>query len=67
MIYIVGLGPGSYEYMLSKAIDVLKESDLIIGFKRGISSIDFIDKEKVCIKSLKDIEPFLKQTQKRSQ
>ncbi|AJA47363.1 putative cobalt-precorrin-7 C(5)-methyltransferase [Clostridium pasteurianum DSM 525 = ATCC 6013] len=56
MIYIVGLGPGSREYMLVKTIDVLENSDIIIGFKRAMESIAFIKGEnKVVVKNLKEI------------
>lgn len=56
LIYIVGLGPGNKDYILKRATDVLKESDYILGFERALNSLDFIDKEKVYIKKLSDIE-----------
>ena len=31
-IYVVGIGPGAYEQMMGKAIQALKESDVIIGY-----------------------------------
>lgn len=31
-IYVVGIGPGSYDQMTGKAIQALKESDVIIGY-----------------------------------
>lgn len=56
MVYIVGLGPGSREYMLVKAIETLDKSDVIIGFKRAMESIAFIKSEnKVVVKTLKEI------------
>ncbi len=55
MIYIVGIGPGNYEYILPKAKEILNKSHKIIGFDRAISSIDFIKKEKIVVKSLKEI------------
>lgn len=56
MVYIVGLGPGSREYMLVKAIGVLENSDIIVGFKRAIDSIAFIkDKNRILVKTLKEI------------
>lgn len=56
MVYIVGLGPGSKEYMLTKAIDTLRQSDMVIGFNRALSSIDFVHEEiKVVVKNLKEI------------
>ena len=56
MVYIVGIGPGSREYMLVKTIEILEKSDIIIGFKRAIESIAFIkDKNRILVKTLKEI------------
>lgn len=60
MIYIVGIGPGHKDYMLNKAIDILENSDIIIGFSRAIDSINFIDVKKEKIDSLKGILEKLK-------
>lgn len=54
MVYIVGMGPGSRDYILKKAIDMLEKSDIIIGFKRLIEDLDFIGKEKIVMNSLKE-------------
>lgn len=59
MVYIVGLGPGSKEYMLLKAITILENSDVIIGFSRALESIDFIKIKKIEAKTLKDILNFI--------
>lgn len=40
MVYIVGLGPGNKDYILPKAIDTLKKSNVIIGFSRLINDLD---------------------------
>ncbi|MGL4570404.1 MAG: precorrin-6y C5,15-methyltransferase (decarboxylating) subunit CbiE [Clostridium sp.] len=55
MIYIVGLGPGNKDYILKKAEEILKGSDLIIGFDRAIESLDFINNKKVKVNKLKEI------------
>lgn len=60
MIYIVGIGPGHKDYMLNKAINILENSDIIIGFSRAIDSINFIDVKKEKIDSLKGILEKLK-------
>ena len=31
-LYIVGFGPGNYEHMTQKAIDVMKQVDVIVGY-----------------------------------
>jgi cobalt-precorrin-7 (C5)-methyltransferase len=54
-VYIVGLGPGSREYILPKAVKVLESCDLILGFERAMSSINFVKKNKITVKSLKEI------------
>lgn len=54
-VYIVGIGPGNKDYVLPKAIDTLKNSDLIIGFERAVEGIYFIKKEKLIVKKLTDI------------
>jgi len=56
MIYIVGLGPGHRDYIMIKALEIMKKSDIIIGFKRAIESLDFIDNKKIYINKLSDID-----------
>lgn len=55
MIYVVGLGPGSRDYILPRAIETLENSDMIIGFSRALESIDFINVNKVAVKTLSEI------------
>lgn len=38
-IYIVGIGPGAHDQMTIKAMDVLKESQVIVGYTRYIQLI----------------------------
>lgn len=59
MIYIVGLGPGHKDYILPKALDIIQKSDIIIGFKRALDSLDFIDNKKMYINTLADIDEIL--------
>ena len=61
MVYIVGIGPGNKEYMLNRAISVLTEADIIIGFKRAIESIGFIKKYKLIANNLQDILKFIEE------
>lgn len=61
MLYIVGLGPGNKEYMVNAALSQLSKSDYIIGFKRAIESIKFVENKKYIAKSLKDILDFTKE------
>jgi cobalt-precorrin-7 (C5)-methyltransferase len=59
VVYIVGIGPGSRQYILPVAEKTIKDCDIVIGFKRAIKSIDYIDKEKFISKSLKEITDFI--------
>ena len=59
MVFIVGIGPGSQEYILPKAIKTLETSDYVIGFNRAISSLDFIKTEKKIMLNLVDILTFI--------
>lgn len=59
MIYIVGLGPGHKDYIMIKALEIMNKSDIIIGFRRAIDSLDFIDKKKIYINKLNDIDKFI--------
>ncbi|MGH4120240.1 precorrin-6y C5,15-methyltransferase (decarboxylating) subunit CbiE [Clostridium sp.] len=55
MLFIVGLGPGSSDYILPKAVQVLKDSDVILGFERALKSIDFDYEKKKIVKSLAEV------------
>ncbi|AIY80433.1 precorrin-6y C5,15-methyltransferase (decarboxylating) subunit CbiE [Clostridium botulinum] len=61
MLFVVGLGPGHEDYIIKKAESVLKSSDVIIGFKRAVDSLNFIDNKKIYLKSLKDLEKILEE------
>ncbi|NFV13979.1 precorrin-6y C5,15-methyltransferase (decarboxylating) subunit CbiE [Clostridium sporogenes] len=60
-IYIVGLGPGHKDYMLSGAINNLEKVDIIIGFKRAIESLDFIKNNKKIVNKLSEILGYIKE------
>ena len=59
MIYIVGIGPGHKDYIVAKALEIMKKSDIIVGFKRAIDSLEFIDNKKIYINKLSDIDKFI--------
>ena len=50
-IYVVGLGPGNKENMTFRACDVLKNSDIIIGYKTYVDLIEGMFPDKKIIKS----------------
>ena len=59
MIYIVGIGPGHKDYILPKAVKVMKKCDLIIGFKRAVDSLDFLDVPKKYMTRLTDLDEYI--------
>lgn len=59
MIYVVGIGPGHRDYMLSKAVNIMKKCDFIIGFKRAVDSLYFIDVPKKYMKKLSDLDEYI--------
>ena len=46
-LYIVGIGPGSIEYLTIKARNVVESSDILIGSKRALELFDDINNEKI--------------------
>lgn len=66
MIYIVGLGPGSEDYILPKAIKTLENSDVIIGFSRALESIDFVATDKIAVKGLSEILKVVEENKKKN-
>lgn len=68
MVYIVGIGPGSEEYILPKAIKVLNKSQYILGFSRAIDSlknINSITANKILVKNIKEIIDFIRSMDSR--
>ena len=45
-VYVVGIGPGSLFYITPKAITVIREADVIIGYKTYINQIERLIKDK---------------------
>jgi cobalt-precorrin 5A hydrolase/precorrin-3B C17-methyltransferase len=45
-VYVVGIGPGSLFYITPKAITVIREADVIIGYKTYINQIESLIKDK---------------------
>ena len=52
-IYIVGIGPGSSDYLTKKAIETVKNSDITVGSERAIELFDDIQ-EKISF-NVKDL------------
>lgn len=58
-VYVVGIGPGSEDYILPKAIDTLKNSEVILGFKRAIESLKFINTDKIVVNKISETLDFI--------
>lgn len=54
-VCIVGIGPGSSDYILPKAIKVMEKSDVILAFERVKETLEFIKKMVISIKNIEDI------------
>ncbi len=50
-INILGLGPGNKDYILPVTLKKIQNSDVIIGAKRNIDSLNFVNKEVIILKS----------------
>ncbi len=45
-IFIIGTGPGSIEYMSQRAINAIKECNIVVGYKTYINLIQSLLDEK---------------------
>lgn len=61
MIYIVGIGPGHRDYILPKALKIMEQCDIIVGFKRAVDSLGFINVQKEYMNRLSDLDKYLKE------
>lgn len=59
---VVGIGPGSPEYVTPAAVKALAESDIIIGGKRNLESLDFITGLDTCRAEKYDVTGRLDET-----
>ena len=59
MVYIVGIGPGSPQYIIPLAVETMEKVDVIIGFERAAMSIPKINVQKVIVKTLVDIMDYI--------
>lgn len=46
-LYIIGIGPGSKEFLTFKAIETVKKMDIVIGSQRALDLFDNIKNKKV--------------------
>ena len=57
-IYVVGIGPGSYDHMTGEAVRALSESDIIIGYTVYVDLVKehFADKEFLTTPMTKEVD-----------
>lgn len=57
-IYVVGIGPGSYDQMTERAVEALKESDVIIGYTVYVDLVKehFAEKEFLTTPMRKEVD-----------
>jgi cobalt-precorrin-7 (C5)-methyltransferase len=60
MIHIIGIGPGNKEYLTLKAIETVKNADIVAGSKRALNLFDVDEHKKYVltknlVKELKDL------------
>ncbi|KKL06469.1 hypothetical protein LCGC14_2595730, partial [marine sediment metagenome] len=61
VIHIIGIGPGSKEYLTQAAIDKIKEQDLLVGSTKALSLFENLNKKTYVFKNdVKDLIDFLK-------
>ncbi|HIP34513.1 MAG TPA: cobalt-precorrin-7 (C(5))-methyltransferase [Methanothermococcus okinawensis] len=58
-VYIVGIGPGSKEYLTLKAVETVKNADIVVGSKRALELFD-IEEDKWYILSKNIVEDLKK-------
>ncbi len=51
MIYVIGIGPGQKEYMTIEALEAIKKSDVIVGYKTYIKLIEKIISDKEIVQN----------------
>lgn len=62
LIRVVGIGPGSPEYITPAAMFMVRDSDILIGGERALKAFEDLDKKKFVIKNnLKDMVDFINQ------
>lgn len=65
-LYIIGIGPGNLDLLSKKALETIKNSDILIGGKRNLSAFSNLDKQTFEIKNnLKEMICFIEQNQQK--
>ena len=55
MIHIIGIGPGNKEYLTLKAIETVKNADIVAGSKRALNLFDVDEHKKyILTKNISD-------------
>lgn len=49
-LYIVGIGPGTKEYLIPAALKEIKRADCLIGARRALLPFEYLDKKNILLK-----------------
>lgn len=66
MIYVIGIGPGSIDYVLPRALKVMGQCEVIIGFQRAINTFSHIEKKKYIINAISEIIGFINENKEKN-
>lgn len=57
-LYVVGFGPGGYEHMTAKAIDVIKKADVVTGYTTYVNLLKeyFPDKQYIATPMMQEVK-----------
>lgn len=58
-VKIIGLGPGSPDYILPKAVEEMESSHVILGFQRAITSLEHIERPKKIVGSIGELLDYI--------
>lgn len=65
-IYIIGVGPGSIDYLIPAARSRIEEADCLIGAKRVLSQFRYPDKKKLRLEgNFKEVGAYIKKNKAR--
>ena len=56
-LYVVGFGPGGYEHMTAKAIEVIKKADVVTGYTTYVNILKeyFPDKQYIATPMMQEV------------
>lgn len=65
-IYVVGIGPGSMEYVVPAALTAVKDAEVLVGGKRALELFKDQDKTTYAIATIPDTLKFIKENRTKN-